>query len=206
MRAGFNFTGTAGTTLDMKALVVVISVLLFRVASAEIIDEKRLEQAVQKLPQIKLDRPSATQLVKLAIEVAKDDLDPFVLLAQQYIESRYDSTATSRLIEGKRRVGSWPRLKAPPGWSGSLYCGIGQTVAWAWSSCLALRDPKRATAAQATELRTWLAKTNNDLTKALAGYGCGNLGLQTGRCGTYPQRVLVLAARLRKATAVVPLS
>jgi hypothetical protein len=192
-----------GTTLDMRALFVVAFALLSNVAFAEIVDGKRLEQAVQALPGIKLDQISVAQLVASTIET---DLDPFVLLAQAYVESRFDSTATSRLIDGKRFTGPWVSRKAPAGWSGTLYCGITQTVALTWSRCLALREPSAAIEAQAVELRTWLQSTHGDLIRSIAAYGCGNWGARTGRCNGYPRRVLAWAQRLRRATLVVPLS
>jgi hypothetical protein len=193
------------TTLDMKLLAVVIFMLLARAASGEILDEKRLAAALQNLPQVRLDSTLAQQLVTNAIEASADDLDPLVLLAQQYIESKFDSTSTSRLIDGKRKTGPWASRSAPEGWTGNLYCGIGQNRASTWAACLALREPSAAAKAQAGELRRWLKRARGDLTLALAGYGCGNHGLRTGRCNRYPARVLARAARLHGAL-VVPMS
>lgn len=186
----------------MKTLLVVVFALLARTASAEIIDEKQLDQALLQLPYAK----PASQLATIAIEAAGDDLDPHVLLAQQYIESRFDPTATSRLIDGTRQTGPWTSRRAPARWSGNLYCGIAQSRASTWAACLALREAKVAMAAQAAELRAWLRRTKGDLPRALAGYGCGHFGVTTGRCNGYPRRVLAWANRLRRATDVAPLS
>jgi hypothetical protein len=192
--------------LDMKVLLVVVSVLLSNVAFAEIVDEKRLEQALLNLPDTKLTKVSAAQLVAITAQVDGSDLDLFTLLAQSYIESRFDSTSTSRLINGKRFTGAWVSRKSPAGWSGTLYCGIAQTVAMTWARCLALREPRAAIMAQAAELRTWLGVTHGSLVRSLAAFGCGNLGARTGRCNGYPRRVLALAKRLRRATNALPLS
>jgi hypothetical protein len=196
------------TTLDMKTTIVVVFVLLARAASAEILDGKRLEQALLNLPGTKLDPETATTIVTLSHDLAKTDpaLDPFILLAQIYTESRFDPTATSRLVDGARQTGPWTSRRAPARWSGNLYCGIAQNQASTWAACLALREAKVAMAAQAAELRAWLLRARGDLPRALASYGCGNLGAKTGRCNGYPQRVLALAGRLRRATNVVPLS
>lgn len=186
----------------MKLLVVVVFALLARTAVADDLDEKRLSQALQDLPHIKLDPEDADQLAAIAIEVAQDDLDPLTLLAQQYVESRFNPTATSRLIDGKRQTGLWPSRKEPAGWSGNLYCGIAQNAASTWEACLALRETRAAVTRQAAELRRWLKRTRGDLVRALAGYGCGNHGVETGRCNGYQGRVKALAARLRRAARV----
>jgi hypothetical protein len=190
----------------MKALVVVASLLLARTVYAETLDEKHLEQVLLDLPNTKLTQSLAAQLVTIAIDAAEADLDPFVLLAQIYVESRFDSTTTSRLVGTTRHTGPWASRRAPASWSGNLYCGIAQNAASTWTACLALRDPHAALAAQAIELRTWLQSTRGDLPRALAGYGCGLHGLKTGRCNHYPQRILALARRLRHAVDGIPLS
>lgn len=184
-------------------LLVVASLLLTRTVYAEILDEKRFEQAILNLPNVKLDSTLADQLIT---EALKTDLDPFVLIAQLYIESRFDPTTTSRLVDGTRRTGSWTSRRAPIGWTGNLYCGVAQTAASSWAACLALREPNAALAAQAAELHAWLQRTRGDLSRSLAGYGCGNVGVKTGRCNGYPRRVLALAQRLRRATHDVPVS
>jgi hypothetical protein len=188
----------------MKALLVVVSLLVSRTVFAEILDEKRLTQAVLTLPQVKLDQTTAAQLVSITTQAAEADLDPFVLLAQQYIESRFQPASTSRLIDGTRRTGIC--IVEPRGWTGNLYCGIAQNAATTWAACLALRETRAAIAAQTAELRDWLRMTKGDLPRALAGYGCGNLGAKTLRCNRYPRRVQAWARRLRRMTDVVPVS
>jgi hypothetical protein len=190
----------------MRPILVVGFALLSRSVSAEILDDKRLSKAIQDLPNTKLDRAAADRLVSSAMDAAGDDLDPVALLAQQYIESRFDPTAVSRLIGDARQTGAWRSMRAPFGWTGNLYCGIAQTAATTWRACLALRDLRPAMLAQAAELRTWLKRTRGDMPLALAGYGCGNHGVTTGRCNGYPSRIRRLAARLRKIARVGPMS
>ncbi len=55
----------------MRALIVVVSCLLSRTVSAEILDEKRLAQALQDLPDTKLTHDQAEQLVTTAIDVGR---------------------------------------------------------------------------------------------------------------------------------------
>lgn len=181
--------------------VVLILLLLSRGAFAGAIDKARLEQVISALPDVKLDPKVAAQLVAEAVEAAGTDLDPFVLLAQAYVESRFDPSATSRLIAGKRRVGPWRSSQAPTGWSGNLYCGIAQTAASTWAACLTLRGSRAAFTAQAHELRTWIKRTDGDLLRAIAGFGCGNSGVTRGSCRGYPQRILALARRLHVAAS-----
>lgn len=190
----------------MRAVFVVVFTLVSRLASAEIVDGKRLEQALIQLPDTKLTSDLASQLVTLSRDLASTDLDPFVLLAQLYVESRFDSTATSRSIHGKRSTGAWTSREAPKGWTGTLYCGMSQTVAVTWAGCLKLREPKIAIEAQVAELREWMQVTHGNLTRSLASFGCGNFGARTGRCNGYPQRIQAIARRLRRASVVVPMS
>ncbi len=57
---------------------------------------------------------------------------------------------------------------------------------------MSLRDPHVAYAAGADELEHWLRdrRVRGDVTRALAGHGCGNHGVTTGKCNYYQQRVL----------------
>jgi hypothetical protein len=185
----------------MKLLVGVLFLALTRGASAEPLDEGALRQTVLKLPNADLDEDRATQVV--AVTVAESSgIDPVILLAQQFIESRFDPTATSRLIGGKRQTGPWRGPEAPKGWTGNLYCGIAQTQATTWARCLALREPHAAITAQVAELRAWTAMTHGNVWKALDGYGCGMAGLTRG-CGGYSTRVRALAAKIRRGAATL---
>jgi hypothetical protein len=117
-----------------------------------------------------------------------------LLLAIAYIESRFDPTATSRVESGTRKTGHYPGTSPPRNLvpHTSLYCGPLQTLAGSWSECVGLRELPVAYAAGASEMETWLSdrRVHGDLNVALAGHGCGNYGVVTGRCNSYPSRVL----------------
>ena len=123
-----------------------------------------------------------------------------LLLGVAYVESRYDPTATSRVENGIRRTGSYPKLTPPAGLDrhASLYCGPLQTYAGSWRECLSERDLEVAYAAGVRELSQWLrdSRVRGNITLALAGHGCGNAGVLTGHCNGYPMRVLATARRI----------
>lgn len=183
-------------------LVVIFTLLVGSTAQAEATPKtKSLSEVIQQLPDVKLSQPEADLIATTASTIGtQTDIDPTILLAQAYTESRFDPTATSRLVNGKRQVGPWDSVKPPINWSGNLYCGLGQTQASTWNQCLALREPAASFLAQAIELKVWLVRTHGDMPKALAGYGCGNAGLKSG-CNGYPQRVQFLARKLRSHIA-----
>lgn len=66
-----------------------------------------------------------------------------------------------------------------------------------------MRDPHVAYAAAVGELQRWLAdrRVRGDVTRALAGHGCGNHGVTTGKCNRYPQRVLWQERRIELGRA-----
>ncbi len=136
-----------------------------------------------------------------ATDAATARVDAETLLAIAFVESRFDATATSRVEAGKRRTGHYPSTDAPAHLDhhASLYCGPLQTFAGTWSQCLALRELPEAYAAGASELEQWLhdKRVRGDLTLALAGHGCGNRGVVTGKCNHYPGRVLWIAHALQ---------
>ena len=129
-----------------------------------------------------------------AVEASTPDVQPELLLAIAFVESRFDVTATSRVEGRKRRTGHYAGTTPPSNLNTkmSMYCGPLQTFAGSWSECMAMRDPHVAYAAGADELETWLRdkRVRGDITRALAGHGCGNHGVTTGKCNRYPQRVL----------------
>jgi len=134
---------------------------------------------------------------------------PELLLAVAFVESRYDPTATSWVSagDGVRHTGHYagtaPPARLDP--HASLYCGPLQTYAASWSACLRLRDLDIAYAAGARELEQWLRdrRVHGNVLLALAGHGCGNLGVATGRCNGYPERVAWLERRLSVRPAIV---
>jgi hypothetical protein len=68
---------------------------------------------------------------------------------------------------------------------------------------VALRELPAAYAAGAHELEQWLRdrRVHGRVELALAGHGCGNHGVETGRCNAYPARVLGTARRIASAIA-----
>lgn len=131
---------------------------------------------------------AAPYFVAAARAAATPDLPTSLLLGLADIESNFDSTATSRLVGGKRQTGPWRRLTPPPGATGNYFCGVTQAIAPTWKRCLELRDPQVAFAVGAAELTTWLRR-GGTVQRALQGHGCGNAGMK-GACRNYAARVL----------------
>lgn len=133
--------------------------------------------------------------VQAAVAASTDLVSAELLLAMAFLESRFESHVVSR-IEGKRRVhGRYTSTTPPKGMSkkGSMYCGPLQTRALTWDDCLEQRtNLVLAYSAGARELTNWIRDryVGGDITRALAGYGCGYHGVRTGKCNRYPNRVL----------------
>ncbi|HEX5061064.1 MAG TPA: hypothetical protein VFV99_16980 [Kofleriaceae bacterium] len=141
-----------------------------------------------------------------ATVAATPQISAELLLGMAYVESRFDPLAVSR-IEGKhRRVGHYPSTNPPVKLrkGSSLYCGPLQTFAGTWDECMAARNLDVAYATAAKEIGRWLRdrRVRGDMTRALAGYGCGNRGVKTGQCNRYPGRVLWQAKRLEIAKPI----
>jgi hypothetical protein len=66
-----------------------------------------------------------------------------------------------------------------------------------------MRNLRAAYAAAASELAQWLRdrRVHGSIARALAGHGCGNHGVTTGRCNSYPDRVLWMQRRLEAPPA-----
>jgi hypothetical protein len=148
-----------------------------------------------------LDIQAACAHIEAAEAAATDGVSAELLLGIAFVESRFDATATSR-VEGRvRRTGPYPSTAAPAQLDrrASLYCGPMQTYAESWARCMAMRDLPTAYAAGAAELAIWLRdrRVRGDITRALAGHGCGNFGVSTGGCNGYPGRVLWMERRFR---------
>ncbi len=152
-----------------------------------------------------VDAATAHAHVAAATAAATPDVPPELLLAIAFVESRYDATATSRVVAGKRRTGPY-RSTEPPAHldpHASLFCGPLQTFARTWSECLAQRDLAVGYAAAVSELTHWLGdrRAHHSIVRALAGHGCGNAGVVTGRCNGYPERVRAIERRLEQPLA-----
>lgn len=145
--------------------------------------------------------------VEAATEAATDEVTREILLAMAFIESRFEAHTLSRM-EGKRRVHGRYLPTTPPkrlDKKGSMYCGPLQTRAKTWDDCLAQRtDLVLAYRAGARELTNWLRDRHvkGDITRALAGYGCGYHGVKTGKCNRYPNRVLWQARQFGTSRSV----
>ncbi len=143
--------------------------------------------------------------VHAASAVATDEVSAELLLAVAYVESRFDPHWVSR-VEGRKRIYSRYRRTTPPARLNkhqSLYCGVLQTRASSWDACVAQRELVVAYRAAAAELTSWLhdRRVRGDVSRALAGYGCGNHGIRTGKCNRYQGRVLWRATQLRSPTS-----
>jgi hypothetical protein len=155
-----------------------------------------------------IDMEDAYAHAAAAQAAATDNVSAELLLGVAFIESRYDPTAVSRVEGRARRTGRYPSTEPPAGLDprASLYCGPLQTFAASWSRCMAMRNLDAAYAAGVAELEQWLRdkRVRGDLTRALAGHGCGNYGVTTGRCNGYPGRVLSMERRFRQGVDPQP--
>ena len=135
-----------------------------------------------------------------AIATTTPRLSPDLLLAIAYVESRYDPTSVSRVERGQRRTGRYRSMRPPRALDPhtSLFCGPLQAYARSWRQCLAFREPVVGYAAAVAELERWLddRRIRGDIARALAGHGCGNHGVTTGKCNRYPARVLRVHRKL----------
>ena len=154
----------------------------------------RLHTAVPALP---LDQVMAHAMA--AEDAATPQVTPELLLAVAFVESRFDPTATSRVENGTRRTGAYPSTAPPADLTrhASLFCGPLQTIAQSWQQCLTMRSLPVAYHAGVAELETWLRdrRVHGNIRRALAGHGCGNFGVVSGRCNGYPSRVLGMERR-----------
>jgi hypothetical protein len=147
-----------------------------------------------------LDTGEALAHAHAATLAATPEVSAELLLAMAFIESRFDTLGVSRVEGHKRRLGRYPSNVPPKRWrkGTSLYCGPLQTYAGTWEDCMKQRDLNVAYATAVKELAGWLRdkRVRGDITRALAGYGCGNRGVRTGKCNRYQGRVLWQAKRL----------
>ena len=163
----------------------------------------RLHAAVPWLPpEVAYDHAAA------AVAAETDQVAAELLLGIAFVESRFDPTAVSRVEGHTRKTGSYRTTEAPAllDRRASLFCGPLQTYAGSWSACVGMRDLSTGYAAGVGELRQWLRdpRVHGSTVRALAGHGCGNFGVATGRCNGYPERVLDMARRLRPTPSRQP--
>lgn len=162
----------------------------------------RLHAVVPALP-----LPEAYAHAAAAEAAATPDVSPELLLAIAYVESRYDPTSLSRLVDGHRRTGRYRSTRPPANLeTHSLFCGPLQTMAHSWAGCLAMRQLSTAYTTGARELGSWMRdrRVHGNVRRALAGYACGNHGVNTGHCNHYPQRVMFMQRKIEQAGAKPP--
>jgi hypothetical protein len=139
--------------------------------------------------------------VQAATAASTDEVSTELLLAMAYVESRFDPRWVSYVERHTRKRSRYLGATPPKhlAKNTSLYCGPLQTQALTWDACLSQRDLTVAYHAGAAELTSWLhdKRVHGDITRALAGYGCGNHGVRTGKCNRYQGRVLYQASRFR---------
>lgn len=167
----------------MFVRVFFILACLSGIARAEVLVDKVLAVG-HSVP----DRDFAKQVVAAALAVQTPHVPAALLLAMADLESDFDPTSTSRLIDGARQTGPWRSTRAPRGATGNFYCGITQVKAATWKECLRSRDIEVSLSKTVDELTYWLGR-GKTLQKALQGYGCGNKGMN-GACRKYANRVL----------------
>ena len=155
------------------------------------------------LPDVHLAGESdARAHVDAASSAATSALPVELLLAVAWVESRYDRDAVSVLIDGARSTGVRRSTKRPAGKLSSMHCGVTQATARSWAHCVALRDLGASYRATAASLTRWLAAAGGDLSRGLAGYGCGWKGARTGKCNGYPGRVARVMRKLMPVRGV----
>lgn len=125
-----------------------------------------------------------------------------LLLAQAWVESRYQPTSVSRMMckDGTctRKTGVWEYREPPKGARPSYYCGVMQVGGWiSWEECVALMEDIPLNYMEgAAELRRWtesrlcsMYKGEEKLRCALRGYGGGNAATSNLEM-KYPSNVL----------------
>jgi hypothetical protein len=157
----------------------------------------------QAMPTIEINNAYAH--ASAAVDAATPELPADLLLAIAYIESRYDPTSTSRIENEVRRTGRYPSRRRGPEIKGPLFCGPLQTHARTWKQCLAMRDLTTGYSAAVREISSWMRdrRVRGNITRALNGHGCGNHGVNTGKCNNYPRRIFKFRRKLDRPTTLV---
>lgn len=182
----------------MKAIWAFLALLLWFTPAVASEDPDPLVTGVLSVaPKLGAD-VAAKHVHEARAAATEHGLEPELLLAMAYIESRFYPEATSRVEDGKRATGLWMSTK--PAGTGPWFCGVMQTQArFDWNECLKQRDITLAYRHGASELKKWMSYVQGDLAKALRGYGCGWHGVKNG-CNKYDSRVFVLKKRIASAS------
>ena len=154
-----------------------------------------------------MDARDACLHAHAAVVASTPHVKPELLLAISYTESKFDPMALSRVEGRSRRVGRWESREPPKGWrkGTSLFCGPLQTLAKTWDDCLAQRDLATAYRSGVHEIEEWLADKHvrGNLSRALAGFGCGTAGAMSGTCNNaFQARVLAYARTIEAGHAL----
>ena len=159
---------------------------------------KALALALRSLWPNEISDAQALAHATAAVDAETYQVSAELLLAIAYGESRFDSRATSRVIDGERVTGVYASNKKPAGLGPSLFCGATQAIASTWARCLELRQPAAAYAQTVVENGSWLAdkRVHGDLVTALAGYQGGNAAVESRRI--YPAKRVLLRAKAIK--------
>ena len=154
-----------------------------------------------------LDVLAAYQHAEAAVAASTERVTPELLLAIAYAESKFDPSVVSRVEGAQRRVGCWQSQEAPKRWrkGTSLFCGPLQTQARTWDACLAQRELDAAYRTGAREIEEWLDEehVHGNLSRALAGFGCGTEGAKSGSCSNaFQARVIAHARKIETGQAL----
>lgn len=181
-------------------MLATIFLVVIAALSADNRPEALVQAVISEAPHMTRDSAMPHVLEALAAETA--EIQAELLLSVVYSESRYNSGATSYMIEGKRKahVPRWAFSQRPPkGVSGPYFCGVAQVSAkMSWARCLQTRDLKTSYAKAVHEIDAWLKmcrKNKNRMRCALLGYGGGFPAIER-KTSTYPSRVLNRARRI----------
>lgn len=144
-----------------------------------------------------------------AIAVETDEVPAELLLSIVYSESRYNSGATSYVIDGNRKahVPTWAWASKPPkGVSGPYFCGVSQVSAkMSWKHCLEIRKDLNLSYTKAVTIFTqWLeiCRWKKDRVRC-ALFGYGGVSAEKQKVSTYPKRVLSRARRILNKSLTV---
>lgn len=178
----------------MLTLNIIVTILHLLIETSNLADAARKYAPRELTIETALIHAAAAKLAETSSISAE------LLLSLAFVESRYQSSSTSRVENGVRKVGipkwGYPRSNI----SGPYFCGVTQVMAgMSWGKCLELRDILVAYKTAVTELELWLKSPycNKSLQCALWGYGGGHPAIKA-RTSTYPARVLGRALAITK--------
>lgn len=175
-------------------MIVVMLILFF------LIDVIRFGDATFETAQgTYLTKEGSYEQAKAALESATQEIPAELLLAIAWVESRYSTSAVSRIESGVRRTGI-PMWKTPPGGTHSFFCGVTQVSAGdSWNNCKQFHNVSLSYHTTVTELNLWLSPRvcNHNLKCALTGYSGGFPAIKKGN--HYADKVMQRTKLIKKA-------